>query len=112
VPSQTPKNHPLQPQAEGLWLGQGSGFVVARVVVAADSLASTRPDTLVFTQQDFPNALHQPSNWQIFHEPGYDINLRLTLELEKLFEGVNWQAGLAERKTSIRDNLLHIFRVD
>ena len=110
VPGKAPSGHPLRPQGDSLWYGRNTGYVFAQIVVARDTVSSTPSDTLSFTQADLPNYFIAGIN--VFHETGYDFNLKLTANVKALFDGVDWSTGdINDWKMKIRDNFDSVFLV-
>jgi hypothetical protein len=111
IPSQTPQGHPLQPQAEGLWLGRDTAYAHLFLVVQRDTTAGAPTDTLLFTRRDFdPIMINETRNFT--REIGYDFKLRLTINYAALFRDVNWQNGDKNTwKSSIIPNLPLAFSV-
>lgn len=89
LPSKAPSNHPLAVQSDNLWLGNGTGFVGLQAVVSRDTFGSTLPDTLRFSQAELGQALWQ-TNGNFFHPTGYNFDLILKADYQKLFEGVDF----------------------
>jgi len=111
IPALTPDGHPLRPQNEGLWLGPDTGFVALKLVFSRDTLGSTVPDTLVFSQPDFAGVVVQ-TNGAFQHEGGYDFSLKLTADYRTLFQGVDLTiVDIPAWKTRIAANLLNALRV-
>lgn len=111
IPSKAPTAHPLRTQSDNLWIDRNTGYVFARVIVAADSISTTVPDTFVYATNTLPNTLFQQLGTSLDHETGYDFNLKLKIDYKQLFSGVDWSAPLASRKVTIGDNLLKVFTV-
>lgn len=110
LPAQTPPGHPLQPQPEGLWLGQDTAYAHLFLVVQSDT-ADTRLDTLRFFRPDYdPIMIKDTRNF--VGETGFDFKLRLTINYAVLFRNLNWQNGdISAWKTAIAANLPQAFSV-
>lgn len=103
IPSKAPANHPLRPQGEGLWQNRDNGYWAAMIIVAKDTTQQAIPDTLRFSNADL-NAAFVNQNIAFSLDPGYDLQLLLTLDQQVLFKNVNWSLPLSAWKSQIRDN--------
>jgi hypothetical protein len=111
LPSKAPANHPLAVQSENLWLGNSAGFSGLQAVVSRDTLSGTVPDTLRFSQAELGQALWQ-ANGNFFHPSGYNFDLILKADYQKLFEGVNFGAhDVAAWKARMVANLPNVFNL-
>lgn len=111
VPSKAPANHPLSTQTDSLWRGQQAGFVFLQAVVVRDSMASTQADTLRFMQSDLGQALIGATG-AFSHPTGYNFPLLLTVDYNRMFDGVNWtNHDITAWKTKIIANLSNTFSV-
>ena len=111
MPSKAPANHPLHTQSDNLWTDRNNGFVVARIIVAADSLSATVPDTFIYRVNDLPASFFMQNSSNFKHEPGYDFSLKVKVDYKALFSGVDWSAPISTRKVTMRDNLPKVFKV-
>lgn len=109
-----PAGHPLAIQStDTLWHSYPPGYAVARVVVQRDTAAAnpTR-DTLDFTAQDLGEIYIGKTNAAFTKKTGYDFRLILTVDYQKLLEGVDWTKGdKSAWKSRIVQNLVQSFDV-
>ena len=112
LPSLAPEGHPLLPQVEKLWQGNDTSYVAMRLVVQHDTLSSTVPDTLYFSQYDFDNFMIKQTG-TFSQQTGYDLILQLKINYLALFRNVNWQINdKTAWKNSIIGNLPDVFSVE
>jgi hypothetical protein len=111
LPAQTPQGHPLQPQPEGLWLGQDTAYAHLFLVVQSDTAAGARLDTLRFSRLDFDAQMIKDTR-NFVRETGFDFKIRLTINYAVLFKNLNWQNGdISAWKMAIAANLPQAFSV-
>jgi hypothetical protein len=107
--NKTASTHPLH---DSLWINK----TIARFIVAKDTITGTVPDTLTFSASDplFAPILVTPAikNSVLFHPTGFDFDIVLAIDYNKLFKGVNWSVhDPAAWKLKIHDNFPNAFRV-
>lgn len=111
IPSKAPTGHPLAAQADSLWRGQSNGFVFLQAVVVRDSMSATPPDTLRFLQSDLGLPFIGATGLFV-HPTGYNFPLVLTVDYQKMFEGINWSIhDITAWKTQVIANLPSTFNV-
>lgn len=109
IPALAPAGHPLQPQAENLYLN--NDYVFLQAVVVPDTVSTTLPDTLNFTRSDLGDYFLTDSG-SFYHEPAFNFQLTLHADWARLFAGVNWtNRDIPAWKTRIISNLPGTFTV-
>lgn len=88
IPALTPDGHPLRTQGDSLWLNPQDGYVPLYLVLDRDTLSATPPDTLRFTRSEIGDAF-ATSAGPFYHEPGYNLALKIRINYLELFAGVN-----------------------
>ncbi len=112
IPKLAPAGSPLRVQADSLWYGRDAGYVFLRAIIARDSMASTKPDTLAFTKADLDDFFVQNTVNLVHPSGGYDFTLKLTVDYKKMFEGLDWTTGdILTWKSQIVANLPNVFSV-
>ena len=105
IPSRAPAGHPLRTQSDSLWHGRTEGFVFMQVVVARDTFAGTKPDTISLKRADLNNAIFSAAG-SFKHETGYNFNIVLDVDHKKLLDGIDWTTGdISAWKSRIVSNL-------
>jgi hypothetical protein len=114
VSSKTPSGHPLNKQADSLWLNNTDKFVWMQIAYKKDTLAATPTDTLRFGASDFggqPFVIARPGNFE--HQTGTDFRISMTLDYGLLFKGINLaNIGQSELKAKIISALNGTFEVE
>ena len=112
IPQLAAAGSPLRIQADSLWYGRDAGYVFMRAIVARDSMASTRPDTLAFTKADLDDFFVENTGTFVHASGGYDFRLKLTVDYKKMFDGLDWASGnISTWKSQIVANLPNVFSV-
>lgn len=105
VPSRAPAGHPLRTQSDSLWHGRNEGFVFMQVVVARDTLAGTKPDTISLKKADLPDFIFSATG-PFVHKTGYNFDIVLEIDHRELLNGIDWTTGdISAWKLQIVSNL-------
>ena len=111
VPSRAPAGHPLRTQPDSLWHGRSAGFVFMQIVVTRDTLQGTPNDTISLKKADIGSLIFNATG-PFKHETGYDFDLILDVDHNKLLNGIDWTTGdISAWKSHILSNLTQAFSV-
>ena len=114
VSSKTPSGHPLNKQADSLWLSNAEGFVWMQMIMKKDTASATPLDTLRFTASDFGGQPFLIEKSGVFeHQTGTNFKINMTLNYAEMFKGINLvNIGQSDLKTKIISNLSTTFAVE
>ncbi|MBV6438848.1 MAG: hypothetical protein DYG98_11915 [Haliscomenobacteraceae bacterium CHB4] len=112
IPRLAPAGSPLRIQGDSLWYGPSAGYVFFQAVVVRDSMQATKPDTLAFTQSQLPDFFIEKTGNYLHPSGGYDFRLKLGIDYQKMFDGIDWSNGdISAWKSQIALNLPGVFSV-